>query len=47
MKTDVHLWQYLPKFFLESEIFRNNFVEKIKTGFFSIFVFVKIVQVMR
>ena len=38
MKTYVHLWLYLPQFFLELEIFQNNFVEKIKTHFmFNIF----------
>ena len=31
MKTFVHLWQYLPKFFLEWLIFQTKVVEKVKT----------------
>jgi hypothetical protein len=31
MKTFSHLWQYLVKFFLKWEMFRNKSVEKIKT----------------
>jgi hypothetical protein len=31
MKTFLHVWQYLAKFFLQWEIFHTNFVEKIKT----------------
>ena len=30
MKTDTHLWSYLAHFFLEWEMFRTNFAEKIK-----------------
>jgi hypothetical protein len=29
MKTNVHLWSYLSEFFLEVEMFRTKFVEKI------------------
>jgi len=35
MKTNVHLWSYLPEFFLEWEIFRRKFVEKIETHLYS------------
>jgi hypothetical protein len=31
MKTYVHLWQYLAKFFLEWEMFQTKVVDKIKT----------------
>jgi hypothetical protein len=31
MKTDTHFWSYLSQFFLEWEMFRTKFVEKIKT----------------
>jgi uncharacterized membrane protein YecN with MAPEG domain len=31
MKTFSNLWQYLPKFILEWEMFETNVVEKIKT----------------
>jgi hypothetical protein len=31
MKTYVHLWQYLTKFFLEWETFQTKAVEKIET----------------
>jgi hypothetical protein len=31
MKTYVHLWYYLARFFLEWEMFEAEFVEKIKT----------------
>ena len=30
MKTYVYLWQYLAEFFLQWNIFRTKFVEKIK-----------------
>jgi len=30
MKTDVHLWSYLPEFFLDLEMFQTKFVEYIK-----------------
>jgi hypothetical protein len=33
MKTFLHLWQYLTKFFLEWDKFYRKFVEKIKTYF--------------
>jgi hypothetical protein len=29
-KTNVDFWQYLTQFFLESEIFQANLVEKLK-----------------
>jgi len=35
MKTYVHLWWYLAKFFLEGEIFQATVAEKIKTRFVS------------
>jgi hypothetical protein len=31
MKNNVHLLQYLAKFFLEWEIFQTKFIENIKT----------------
>jgi hypothetical protein len=31
METDVHLWPYLAKFFLEWEMFQTKVVQKIKT----------------
>jgi hypothetical protein len=38
MKTSVHLWQYLAEFFLEWEILKMKFVEKIEKHFlYSIF----------
>ena len=33
MITFSHVWQYLAKFFLQSEMFWTNVVEKIKTRF--------------
>ena len=33
MKTFLHVWQYLAKFFLEWQIFHTKAVEKIKTHF--------------
>ena len=43
MKTFSHLRQYLPEFFLESEIFQIQVAEKIKTHFMLHNVFPKIV----
>ena len=34
IKTSIHFWSYLAPFFLNWEIFRAKFVEKIKTHFF-------------
>jgi hypothetical protein len=31
MKTDVHFWSYLARFFLEWEMFQTKVVEEIKT----------------
>ena len=31
MKTFVHLWQYLPKFYLEWLIFQTKVVEKVES----------------
>ena len=31
MKTFVRLWQSVAEFFLQSEVFRTEFVEKVKT----------------
>jgi len=31
MKTNLHLWSYLPEFFLEWAIFQRKVVQKIKT----------------
>jgi len=33
MKTDIHIWSYLARFFLEWEIFQTELIEKIKTHF--------------
>jgi hypothetical protein len=33
MKTNIHFWSYLSKLFLEWEVFRTKFVEKVKTHF--------------
>jgi hypothetical protein len=48
MKTDVNLWQYTVKFFLEREMSQTNLKEKIKTHILcSINFFPKIVPFMR
>jgi hypothetical protein len=31
MKTNIYFWSYLTQFFLELEIFKTKFVEKVKT----------------
>jgi hypothetical protein len=31
MKTHVHLWQYLTRFFLKWEMFQTKVIEKIET----------------
>jgi len=31
MNTSIHSWSYLAPFFLTSEMFQTNFVEKMKT----------------
>jgi len=44
MKTYVHLWLYLTKFFLEWEVIQAKFVERIKAHILSaINFFLKIV----
>jgi hypothetical protein len=34
MKTNIHFWSYLARFFVEWEMFQTKVVEKIKTQFF-------------
>ena len=31
METDLHLWSYIPHFFLELEMFQTKVLETIKT----------------
>ena len=33
MEVYIHLWEYLAELFLEWEIFRTKYVQKIKTHF--------------
>jgi len=48
MKTYAHLWQYLPDFFLEWEMFETTAVEKIGIHILcSLNFFPKIVPFMR
>jgi len=39
MKTNIRLWQYRAQFFLESETFQTNIVDKSKEIFYVQYVF--------